>query len=35
MNNNVLINTGNINTKVLKTDDKIKLIKKPELQRNE
>ena len=35
MNNKVLINTGNINTKVLKTDNKKKIKKKKELQRNE
>ena len=36
MNNKVLINTGNINSKVLITDKKIKQIKEPDqLQRNE
>ena len=36
MNNNMLINTGKINSKVLTTDNRIKEIKQREqLQRNE
>ena len=36
MNNMVLINTGNINSKVLITNNKMKYIKEPEqLQQNE
>ena len=30
MNNKVLIDTGNINSKILKTDNNIKHIKEPE-----
>ena len=36
MNNNVLINTGNISNKILITNSKIKYIKGPEqIQQNE